>query len=287
MNDNMLTLYRPLIDWITLTSFHEGFPSYWMTKVWTYEQVIGQQTDQRRLNYYGDAADTGTGTIYIGTGLQKERTHYMMQIGGESANDNMHEVYHSIDAYQAKVTTIDLQITVPKPQKWSQFDFLARMHDNGRIVGWHESRDKKAGEMESVYMGSWDSLRFSKVYVKLTAGNEKLLRYEVRYKRDMAQEVINLMKSGRATLSQLLKSELMRSGDMDLRNLFEGCLSGIVPIGVKVKQTSSRTKQREWLLNVALPALKKYVNSKDSSPMVIRQFLDVLEYGSWHNIDNE
>lgn len=257
--EGMLTLYQPLIDWVTLTSFHEWFYPYWSALI----DSQGKTRDMRRIGYAGRGLDTGNGSIFVGQGTQKGKDHYIMQMGGENSHDTLYKVAESYERHMCRVTVFDLQVTVPEPEGWSQFELLKRMEEAGKLTGKAESRDKDAGRLETIYIGSWQSDRMIRVYVKLTAGNERLLRFEAHFKGLRADAAARSVMFNKVTPRQILLAEVQRLGTAHLPQ-FESCLSGVVPHHVKVKQKSSRAKTEGWIRQTVIPALARYANAKDA-----------------------
>jgi len=280
-----LTLYKAIFDWFTVTSFDERFGELWQSHGEHLRGVREVSTGQRRINYRGRSWETDRGVMYVGYGEQRERPHWMVQIGGELADEFLQSVIYCLANYQANVTRADIQITVPEPKGWSQFDLLTRLHNRGKLVKFDESVDRRAGRLETVYIGSRASLSFMRVYVKTTVADERLLRLEIETKRDKAEAIISLLESGRATQSQYMLSQVQRLPDIKLRKIYESPLAGLIPHDTKVQTRSSNAKRREWLMHVCLPAFKKYINAKDSSPVVAEEFLKAIEYGSWHRTE--
>jgi hypothetical protein len=271
--DGMLTLYQPLIDWVTMTSWHEEFWSYWRR---VSETLKHDTREQSRINYHGIGVKTGEGTLFVGQGVQKGREHYIMQAGGELSDSVMSKVARAYNTYAARVTVIDLQITIPFPEGWKQSDLLSRVLETGRIAGWAESEDRKAGRLQTVYIGSWQSDRLIRVYVKLTEGDEKLLRFEVHYKALRADAAARAIMYDGVTARQILIAEVQRHGSAHLEP-FEIALGNGAPHHVRVKQRSSLSKTENWIRTTVIPALNRYSNNKSADMSLIDDVMRSLQ----------
>ena len=263
--DGMLTLYSPLVDWITMTSFHEYFWGYW-------QSVAARKSDddreQSRIGYRGVGISTGEGSLFVGQGNQKGRDHYIMQCGGELANGILGHVAKAYTQYTSRVTVLDLQITIPEPDDWQQKDLLAATMEQGKVSGWVESRDREVGPLQTVYIGSWQSDRMIRVYVKSTAENARLLRFEVHYKGLRADAAARSILLRGVTPRQILVAEVQRNG---IKNLspFEKALGKATPHHVRVRQKSSLARTEGWIRKTVIPALNRYANNKAADHSVL------------------
>lgn len=271
--DGMLTLYQPLIDWVTMTSWHEGFWGYWRSIA---EHLQKKTREQSRLNYHGHGVKTGEGTLFVGEGVQKGREHYIMQVGGELSGSVISKVAHAYESYSSRVTVIDLQITIPHPDDWKQESLLYNILSTGRIAGWAESQDRKAGRLQTVYIGSWQSDRLIRVYVKLTEGDEKLLRFEVHYKGLRADAAARAIMFDGVTVRQILIAEVQRNGS-DYLEPFEAALGNGAPYHVRVKQRSSLSKTENWIRTTVIPALNRYANNSSADDSLIYDVMRSLK----------
>lgn len=274
----ILNLGTPLVDWITLTSYSEVFSEYWThlsDKAARESDVVVTQ----RMQYVGKSYDTGRGALFLGEAVQRGRRHWMIQVSDEMADEYIAHTLYSIRYHDANCTRVDMQITEVEPEYWSQFDFLTRMKGIGGIVEWRES-ESEGRRWQTVYIGSRTSDRFVRVYQKETDARERLLRFEVEVKSARAMAVMRRIAEGH-TVRQLLLAETQRVNDQKVREIFEPALVGVLPVGAVVKRRSSAARQELWLRNVALPALRRYANSAEHSELLIREFREVLEHGTY------
>lgn len=268
---NLLSLFTPLCDYMTLTAYDETLKSW----AGQYCQNSRQSSDMRVRMYEGKQHSLDDGSIFIGEGFQDGKAHYIVQVSGEAANRLL---YYGLKLTQhgiARVKRLDLQVTVPYPDKWSQFKFLIDMHEKGRMVQWRESKDVE-GRAQTVYVGNRTSERFTRLYVKFSHGGERLLRLEVEYKGNRAEAMGRSILAGRRP-KEYLAHELQTTFDHDgLTAVFAGSLDGAAPHTERVRVTSSTQKTEAWLLNQVLPALVKVLNAHDHDPRVAWAFIDTL-----------
>ncbi len=277
MSGKVLSLHTPLADYLTLTSFDDDLHG-WV------KGVIGETegVPEKRHLYEGEAYDVYDGTIFTGSAFQDGRAHYIMQASGESAARILPACTNIVKNGLATCTRIDLQVTIPYPRTWSQWDFLNDMHTKGRIVQWRESRDRD-GRAQTVYIGNRQSERFTRLYMKTAHGGAKLLRLEVEYKGNRAKAMMRSIAAGR-TCGEYLAHELQTTFDHDrLSALFSPSLDGVKPHTERVRLTSSTQKTEKWLVTQVLPAFQKAINAHDADRRIMQLFIDAIN----ERLDNE
>lgn len=273
-----LSLDAPQIDFWTLTSFDPLLTGL------ADQILLGQQgehgrpsvDDARVEQYRGAKYSFPSGTIFVGEGIQEDMPHYLTRITGELAHEERHRIYNAVKSGYARVTRLDLQITTPEPRGWSQWALLERIHKQGRIKQWRESKDIE-GRAETVYIGNRQSERFTRVYIKMTDGGERLLRLEVEYKGKRARAMGRSLAAGR-TAAGYLKHELLNTlRDKPLAELFSPLLGQVSAHTERIQVESSLGKTEKWLLKQVLPAFSRVINDPQSSGHVAAMFLEVIE----------
>lgn len=264
-----LILYSALLDWLTVTSFEDEFFKYWEKRL---DGLVseGDTKESRVLQYDGYMYALPGGTAFLGTAIQKGIYHYMLRLSGYAAEENKEPVYSQARQGYAKATRVDLQVTVEKPGKWSQWDLLGRLKDAGRTTGWVES--KSFGDAyETVYVGSRKSERFTRIYVK-KSGKTMLLRYETEYKGRRARAVLKAL-ARTETPARFLRHELRKTTrDSMLIELYEPSLSGARPLNIKLAVESSVEKTEGWLIGQVLPAFTRHINDHAASGRALAAF---------------
>jgi len=264
-----LILYSALLDWLTVTSFEDEFFKYWEKRLNKRVSEIDVK-ESKVLQYDGYMHALPGGTAFLGTAVQKGTFHYMLRLSGYAAEEHKEPVYSQVRQGYAKATRVDLQVTVEKPGKWSQWDLLCRLKDAGRTTGWVES--KSFGDAyETVYVGSRKSERFTRIYVK-KSGKTMLLRYETEYKGRRARAVLKAL-ARTETPARFLRHELHKTTrDTKLAELYESCLAGAKPLNIKLSVESSVEKTEGWLIGQVLPAFTRHINDHAASGRALAAF---------------
>src|SRR3990172_9928839 len=122
-----IDLYQSAIDWFTITSFEQEFYNYWDNRLAPAEE----EREVKRQQYIGTTYKLDRGTAYLGVAFQKGIQHYMLRLTGGSAEDCKDAVYAQLRQRFVECTRIDLQVTVPMPKTWNQFELLQRMNAKG------------------------------------------------------------------------------------------------------------------------------------------------------------
>lgn len=275
---SLLSLHTPLCDYLTITGFNEEL------KMWFDGAIARHSVKQEDYAikfrgappYEGTMHTAAAGSAFCGVGWQNGMPHYMVQVSGEMADDLLQPALTLQKNGLAKATRIDLQVTVPYPAGWNQFDFLTRMNARGRMVNFAQSKDTQ-GRSETVYVGARTSERFTRIYVKLTHGGEKLLRLEVEYKGKRAAAMGRSLRAGKRPAEYLAHELQTTFKDKQLTAVFAPCLNGAQPHTERVKISTNTQKTERWLLEQVLPAFVRTINAHDADQRVALAFGDALE----------
>lgn len=260
MTPNRLGFYVDVValDWWTLTSFTDVMYKEFREATWD-----EPWKHSNRIQYTGQAFSDETGTLFIGSGIQRMATHYMTQITGGMAENNRQFVAKIPDAYHdVNSSRVDIQVTIEQPENWSQWRFFNRMKKAGHPMGWVESKTD-GRTLATVYVGNRKtSHRYYRVYQKLGDDNRIYLRLEVELKRSRAKTV------GREIIRNPTENEFLSA---ELRHLcFKDDKLHVAFGGVLIGEGSPlRVKEREadtlrWILNQTLPAIEKFLWSHDN-----------------------
>lgn len=274
ISNTYIDLHHAAIDYLTLTTFDTDIWRFWSKKAETEKPL--QSSEVRVQQYAGRIWYYADGSIFVGQGEQKSQPHYIIKISGNLANEWRSDAFKQRLAYQVECRRVDLQVTIEEPNGWSQIALLNRTHRRGQIPGWAASADARAGRLETVYIGSWHSDRLSTVYVKLTAGNSRLLRLETRYKKDRSNALLPMLAGGELP-DNFLRHELMNViKDAKLRTAFEPSLIGGSPAIAAVKLKARDDKTAEWLIDKVLPTFARIVLDHDHDGSVFLAYTRVM-----------
>lgn len=250
-----MMLNTPMVDWLTLTTY-ETRASDAMRYL-----VIGEDWEpEKRLQYNG----IGSGSLFLGDALQRGKSHYMFVASGESADQAYSTWSRNFGPYDWNVTRIDLQVTVPLPAK---FDSRALYDD---IVAWDgPGRPRKAAIVQSgdgldtVYIGSRTSDRFTRIYIKPLDSGLRALRFEVEYKGDHAHRVANDCRTP-GVLHRILAHEVQ-----SLPNVKFGVLAPFIRVlgpeahRPEIKRATAELSTLDWLRRQVTPTLERLTNSHE------------------------
>lgn len=275
VQETYIDLHHAAIDYLTLTCWESETWRHWNHYAEIHKPI--KKLDSKIPMYVGNLFYFHSGSAFIGQGEQKGQPHYVIKISGNLADEWRAEAFAQRLAYQVECTRLDLQVTIPEPPGWSQIALMNRVHKSGKVPGWAASKDRNGGKLETVYIGSWHSDRLSTVYVKLTAGNERLLRLETRYKKDRANALLPQLAKGELP-DNFLAHELQNViKDSKLRIAFEPSLTIGSPMAAKVKLKQKEDKTAEWLVEKVLPTFARIVLDHDHDGTVYAAFAEVMQ----------
>lgn len=168
---------EPAPDYLTLGTWSEPVAN---TLLQALERLsLEPLKDEKRMQYVG----LRKGGIFLGDAEQLGRKHWLCIASGMSAA----LLFNEASFLPAKCSRIDLQCTTPLPQGWNHRDAYesikrAKPALSVTIV---ESGDG----FDTLYIGRRSSRRFIRLYIKPDAAGKAWLRFEVEYKKELAQQV--------------------------------------------------------------------------------------------------
>lgn len=280
-----ITLGRPLIDYLTITSFDENFSDTARLIFHNLGHSINKRNVKesvKRMQYTGyETTKNALGTAFYGEGVQKGRFHAMMQISGELCNetDVINPIASGIREGWLSCRRIDLQVTVERPPEWAQWALFNRQKRAKRSVGWVESTSKAGNLLQTVYVGKRTSGKFLRVYEKEFA-EEVLLRCEYELKGNYAEAYARALwrpaKGQDAdTPGSLIKLLLFSTNDEPLSRVYLPSLE-YFPKASKPKILVSASKTEKWLLDTVLPTFTRVINDHASDSEVLQAYQDAI-----------
>lgn len=219
------------------------------------------------LQYKGDLRE-GVGH---GQAIQGEKMSYMIDIPGMRSDELLGNLIYS----DMKVTRLDLQFTVKKPNYWDTWEFMFHM-ESGTWEG--SPRDVTARinkGNDTVYIGDRTSDKFIRVYVK----QEDWIRFEVEFKQKRAVKAWDTVRQGRRhAIAGILISELEKLPTYPLLADIRRDLQKMSPpVSIQVESVKTTDLKRlKWLASL-LPTIRKMMNDHDYGNMVSGWFVDLIE----------
>jgi hypothetical protein len=245
---------RPMLDWITLTSYKNDLARKGTAILSGLPDPISREI----ICYTGMASDSSEGGCFVGTGEQGGKYHCMLQLSGPLA-DRLGPMLiggHEVGEGVGRAARIDLQITIAEAL---DLDALA-----GRLVGETRSqitiyRTLQGGRVgDTLYIGSPKSDKRTRIYHKANG-----TRYEIQFRRDYASSIAEMIRdTGGRTVQQvvagILYGEVISSGLRDpalrgIENVLDGWCHGIA---LRPTSNGRAVGDRErWLRKVVMGAL--------------------------------
>lgn len=263
-----MVLNHPMIDYLTLTTYESE-----LAEKWHEENFIGREFEEKkRMQYQGVLVYERGGSWFLGSGEQKGEAHYMMQVSGSAAEIAFHRYKSHIIDHSAKPSRIDLQLTIERPEGWSQSNLIMECESKG-LKPRVERSGGEYGELVTVYTGTRTSGRMNRTYEKESKDGDRYIRFETEYGRDYSLPVAYGLAVGSDTIQEFLNGEVRRRKAVSMFEYF------FVGEGVKLpkaKKVKATTKTERWLLNVVLPCLVRYKNSHDCDPKIIDMYKKAL-----------
>lgn len=254
-----LVLDMVMCDWLTLTSFENVLYQAFLKK----HEWITDFQEVSRMQYTGRQY----ASLFMGTADQGGRHHNMVQISGAAADDYFGE-WSVVEG--VRCSRMDIQVTCNTAKNFDMFSLAERQRKRGRLVGFIES-----GGLATVYIGSWKSNKFLRIYQKAA----RVIRLEACYKGSRADFLHRWLGADRATdrakMRGWLRSELEVLEDDQLNALFGHALYGDANMPKMTARPESNTER--WLLGTVARSLAKYVNSHDCNHDVIAVIKAALE----------
>jgi hypothetical protein len=133
-------------------------------------------------------------------------------------------------------------------------------------------------ELATVYVGSRHSSRLLRLYQKEGGKNHDMfLRFEVEFKGNRSNQMARELHKDRGILGEYLAHEVQQLGDKKVEALFGTALENYDPRTERVRKVQAQDATESWLLGRVLPSFDRHIKAHDSSDIVLRNFLRVIE----------
>lgn len=268
----LLELDRAMVDWLTLSTFGVIDWRIFRKVMGEFESgrmALKQEAAIPRYNGWRIHDPLNGGSLFVGSGIQKNKPHFLLTASGQTANTVSERLLPV--RLMGGPTRIDLQITTNTPEGWCQKELWAeseKMKIGSSLAG--------TGRLRTVYMGSPKSRRFTRVYLKDTDAGE-VVRLEVVFRDELAKSCWGLMRKG-CEIKKILRSAMPPTPMLE--SAFGKLLGNETQV---VRRTRPVTNTEKWLWRQVLPAIESYINSHDSNPEIAAHLQLILDRYHGHN----
>lgn len=250
------------VDFLTLTSWNDRVMKRFEACLETH--AIEPMREIRRMQYRGTIANN----VFVGWGEQGGHRHHMLQASGMDADI----VAPMLLDLPAKCTRIDLQVTVKLPKEFSP------SYDAQKLRRWDgPGRSRKVTYMQSgdgfdtIYIGSRSSRRYIRLYVKPDHEGVPHLRFEIEYKRELAESLWEELRMGASPdiLRGALLHEVLQVPNMmhvvgpEMMTVLHG-----EPHAPQEERKPSNNQTVEWLARQVEPAILRAMADHDTGSLV-------------------
>lgn len=263
---------KPACDWLTITTFVHAESTRLFNAIAGACNERGK--DSRVMQYEGRKWDGG----FWGKGIQDGRSHYMMRASGDTAN----AVINRLSDCPGRCTRMDIQYTMRLPAGYS----ARALSDKLREAQWEGHKRaitliEGVGGLDTVYVGSRVSGRYTRIYVK-EGDDGRYLRFEVEFKGDYAQHAYDRScVLGPLAMGDIIKAELEAMPNIDevaiqeFRREMRAYL--VNPIG-KGARIPDPNKTLAWLIRQVSPAVYRLLRDHDQGDRVGEIVQEWYEY---------
>ena len=274
-------------DWVTLGT--------WSENTMRLLAPASEGTAAKIRNYSGESTSGGNagGSVFWGTGAQfvngELKPHHMVQATGFLAQQMLVDVAELVAVADRwmKCTRIDVQITVPllSQTKFTLAHLSAAFppESGATIMG--------TGREVSLYPQGFGSAseRYWRIYVKVDDDNTHYLRFEVMIRGKVSKETFKAVQKPAVDLARVWVGEQSRMLEKWPQ------LAEIEELGVALLLAQnqaqggdysavvarSETNTYKWLMEVAIPSARRFVNSHDTPLDQRGDVLELLRRALW------
>lgn len=259
------------VDWLTITTYEEHeFRDSAHTIISAF--VKHKQVREAAFPRYRGYTD---GHIYWMVGEQKNKPHYMIQAQGDIAD----RAIMGAVGWDGNCSRIDLQYTVPLPENYLAREFADRLRG---VEKWPwrkrkvDLRDNQDG-LDTIYIGSRESDKFIRIYVKESEYDGRFLRVEVEFKGDYAKEAFYGAQKSRLQMQRIFAGELARlPPEQPLMAIAEQIAIDGAAAVEKRKTVPDRSGAMRWVRRQVMPAIQRLLNDHELGGEMEFLLLDAL-----------
>lgn len=176
-------------DWLTVGSFDQRNKRRWETVLGSEFELV--KLDMKQQMYVGVMYSGG----FIGQAEQKGQVHTLCRVTGGNAHKIIYRLIRSC-AGRFRFTRIDIQLTIVLPEFHSARSLADYLKQNQAS----QVRLIENNGMDTVYVGSRQSAKMWRIYVKEDGDGNRYLRFEIE------------VKNGKDNLADRLAAHISKSG---------------------------------------------------------------------------
>lgn len=272
----------PAVDYLRLSSF-DG------KTIAAFHKVVLRRnepnTDASWKQYKGIRA----GQLFAGVAKQNEKIHGILDVSGPDA----HAIVFAENpaGLDVKSTRIDLQVTIPL---LPEYRYRAReFKDMLETADWSTAQGARLHKrkatliegpsefgLDTVYIGSRTTDRFSRVYVKEDSESNQYLRFEVEFKSKRANLAYQECLTDGRNLAAILRGEWERIPPVEVeawQKIGELLASFQDGKQISIPRTAADANSRfRWLTTNVMPALDTLLNDHEYGWRARRALEDLL-----------
>lgn len=270
-----MIIEQPACDWCTVTTFVHTEA----TRLFNACAANGKG-HKKPLTIMGYEGSQWEGAFW-GQGRQRDRVHYMARASGETAHYWLKDIS---DTCPGRATRVDLQITIPMPANYSAHRLdndlrtLANWEGKGRARAINTIFGHPIG-MDTVYIGSWKSDTFTRVYVKESNG-KRYLRLEIVFKGDHADPIYTrCCVGGQDAINSIMATECKNMPDVpDLLPFKEILAAYECGRLIRGHREHDENGTIRWLRNQVSPTVFRMLNDHDYGDItgrLVQEWMDM------------
>lgn len=281
------------LDWLTLTSWD----SKAMRRIGDdMLRMCGCKSEPSRsakvMQYEGNLWVSQS--IFMGVARQGANPHLMIRVSGEGADTVLPAVWANKSAVMARdvtATRIDVQLTLPSVSQDSEHIAMAyrsmaqAMREKVKGANPYGSRvtliDGEDGEC-TLYVGSRQSERYTRIYQKKSEDGEVFTRLEVEVKGELAKSLLLMIAEGEDRAQEVMDSMVLKMvsqcGNANLMATFRQHVASVKmgALPTSKRKVSEESKTLEWLRTDVHSAVGKLAKSHEYRELTLDTLLAML-----------
>lgn len=272
----------PAVDYLRLSSF-DG------KAIAAFHQVVLRRNEPDMESSWKQYRGVRAGQLFAGVAKQNDKIHGIFDVSGSEAHSIM--VAETPTGLDIKSTRIDLQVTI---QLLPEYQYRAReFKDLLEAADWATAQGTRLHKrkatliegpsefgLDTVYIGSRTTDRFSRVYVKEDLEKNQYLRFEVEFKSERANLVYQECLTDGRNVAAILHGEWERIPPVEVEAWLKiGEVLALFQEGkqISIPRSAADSNSRfRWFVSNVLPALETLLNDHEYGRRARRALEDLL-----------